>query len=523
MALEVAFPESSIAHLSDAQRNNNHRRFTSLQSGAEYAGERHGWVGGGILYSGSRAEGLAVERGWGHTVADEDVMKVFGCFLGVHVPEGPQPPGRATLIYRPDGCPTAYCKLEVTHPDTLIGLKIGTKQLGIRCIHRSEGVDWLHANNLLRVIEGDFNISGPAGQSGLLDSVPALACNGPHPHMDQKYIRRPRHGWPSQQQLDEIHQLPMLLVLVGHKYSREFPLQVRLSWSHYEIRLIAELPIHIRQVYIALKYIFKSFMKKLRDPNEDGDGRSHVGSFHLKTVFLHNVEKSPPSMKGSHLGFMLDLLYDFNYCVLNNKLPHYFLPDCNLLETVGPAERLLTCNVINRILSDPVRAILMSPIYPRDIYGDIRPDALAAAFHQVYSPWDCRRSHEKLFCLLIRLDQRRHQRYNEQLLDDSERHGVPVRPKLISLVDKFEEDVYFAYISRWSTLYYSHDWPRKPHDTMSLQYVYSLVFRVLLWKCLWICEQILQQVLAFYDLFLKLLVSWEVRNLIWLPGIISWV
>ena len=439
VALEAAFPQASIVHLSDSQLNTNHERFSSLQSGKEYRGGWADGVGGGILYSGSRAEGLAVERGWGHTVADEDVMKLFGGLLGVHVPEGHQPPGRATLIYRPDGCPPAYTKLQVTHPDTLIGLKIRGKQLNEGCVHRSGTMDLLHVNNTLKLIEDGFTIGGPAGQAALMDSVPSLVCSAPHPDLGQMFICRPRKGWPSKQQLGDINQLPMLLVLVGHKHSPEFPLQGRLSWSHYEIRVIAELPMSIRHVYIALKYIFKGFMKKLRDPTEDGDGRSHVGSFHLKTVFLHNIEKMPPKMKGSHLGFMRDLLCDFDHYIQNKNLPHYFLPDCHLLETVGPQERLLARNVIHRILSDPISAMLVSPVYPRDIYGDIEPDVLAAAFHQVSSPWVCRRSHEDMHQLLTRLDQRRYRRYREQVEDDSEKHKVPVRPKIMELVDMFED------------------------------------------------------------------------------------
>ena len=470
VALEMAYPKCAIIRLKDSDLRRNHMAFSALQEGLIYGGKvwegRGGNVRGGVLTAGSRAEGLAMEKDWGHPEPDQDTMLLYGGPLGVHVPGGRQLPmvpfalqlsdglvqlglpsvakdatGSILLVYRPDDCPPAFCKVQVTDPQALIEVEVfATRRLDAGCIHNSKGEDWLHTNNLLRLLQRGNDITGPVGGSEEFEWAPTLVCSAAHPKMDQKYVNRPRHGWPSPDQLKTILQLPMMLVLVGHKLSDEFHLQARLSWSHSEIWLITKLPETIRQVYIAAKYTFKSLMKKSRDQNSHnaGDGRSNVGSFHLKTSFLWNLEKRPPKMIQSQLRFMLDLLHDFDHYLKAGKLPHYFLPDCNLLETTGPEERRIARSVIKIILSDPIQAILTSPSCPKELYGEAQPNTLVNAFHKVSLQPTCARSHENLFSLLACLDESRKQRYREQLVRDNDRfdwHCVSGRPELIGLAN----------------------------------------------------------------------------------------
>ena len=412
----------------------NHKFLPSLQDRRPYDG---GVVGGTCLVAGSSAEGLAIEKGWGHPEADKDTMDLLGGLVGVHVPQGRQPPGRAVLRYKPEGCPPAYCKLEVTDVQALLRLKVDA-----RCIYRSGGVNWLHTKNLLKQIRRGHSISGPAGQfhGGLQEYIPALVCSDAHPEIVQKYVTRPRHGWPSRQQLETIRELRMLLVLTGHKQSNDFPLQARLSWSPSEVVLINELPEYIKQGYIAIKYAFKYFIKRFRDPKIAGDGRSLVGSYHLKTTFLHHLERKTPTMIGSQLGLTFGLLYDLDDYLNKGKLPQYFLPDCNLLATVGPEERHTARSVINHILSDPLRAILTCPTNPQDIYGDVLPDALVAAFHRVSSCRTSVESREELLMLLNCVDERRQWQYQRQQQEDEKWTRTMLnRPELAGLVDMLLE------------------------------------------------------------------------------------
>ena len=121
-----------------------------------------------------------------------------------------------------------------------------------------------------------------------------------------------------------------------------------------------------------------------RGQNEAADGRSKIGSYHLKSVFLHFLEKRPPSLITSPFQLFLDLLTHLDVYLQVGKLPHYFLPQCDLLETVGNDERHLARRVIREILSNPLNALLTSPTRPQQIYGEeVSPDDLAVAFHRV--------------------------------------------------------------------------------------------------------------------------------------------
>ena len=443
--MEAAFPQCSIIRRSCTELEDNRLHFSKLRDGSIYDGDETGRVMKSIYFiAGSSAEGLALEAGWGHPSSDTDTMHLLGGTLGVHVPQGRFPPGSAVLRYNPEGCPPAYCKIEVADKQALIGegLEAWIFNIDEDCIHRSKGVDWLHTNNVLRRLQADSdNISGPTGQSsdGLHEQVPTLVCSDADPDLIRNYIHRPRHDWPSPQQLEVIKYLPMLLVLIGHKECDEFPLQARLSWSHAEVALILFLPLNLKQVYIALKFIFKRMMKVFRcSRRAAGGGRSQVGSYHLKTVFLRYLEKRPHTSIGSHLDFMCALLYDFEGYLKKRTLPHYFLPQCNLLSTVGHEECMTARNVIKCILSDPLRAILTCPTDPHEIFGDVPPDALVAALHRASSHLNCARSCEELFQLLQRLDDTRYLRYHRQLESDG---NSVCRDKLKVLVDMLQTQI----------------------------------------------------------------------------------
>ena len=329
--------------------------------------------------------------------------------------------------------------MEVTDVQQLMEVEVEGKQLGDRCVHRSEGVDWLHTANTLRQIQG-HDIIGPAGQffGGLTEHVPALVCSDPNPDVDWNYLHRVRHGWPSTEQLKTTMQFPMLNVLVGHKLSQpdQIPLQARSSWSPSEMVLIRDLPDDIKQVYIAIKYTFKHLMKRVHGSSRVPQGRSTVGSYHLKTVFLYLLERRLPTKFNSPLDLMLDLLHDLNGYLEVGKLPHYFLPDCNLLVTVGLEERCIARDVIQHMRSDPLCAILTCPTSPHVIYGKVPLETLVDAFCEVSSHPTCIRSQEHLLCLLRCLDEKRWKLYLEQ--QEMDGMGRVSRPMPLGLVDMLQ-------------------------------------------------------------------------------------
>ena len=418
---------------------------SDLESGVLF---RVGW--GGYLTSGSRAEGLTLEDQWGYDDSDTDEMWLYGGPLGVYVTGGQQARGESCMDFRPEGCSPAYCKLQISD---LHGLKKSEVFHNIwfdeSCVEESDGVTWLNTYNTLRCMRDSTYtrgepVSGPASQDGNRDTVYTLVCSAAHPDLHHEFRSRTRGPWPTADVINYILRLPMLLVLVGHKLSAEFRLEARISWSHLEYKLIKELPESIRQGYIAYKYVMKRFLEAHRGQNEAADGRSKVGSYHLKTVFLHFLEKRPPSLITSPFELFLDLLTHLDVYLQVGKLPHYFLPQCDLLETVGNDERHLARQVIQEILSNPLNALLTSPTRPREIYGEVSPaHHLVVVFKRVTDHPTCEQSRAYLSQLLARVDERRRERFRQQRESDDHpgllREKVSGRAELIGLVDTLKQ------------------------------------------------------------------------------------
>ena len=395
------------------------------------------------LQSGSRAEELTLEGDWGHEGADEDVMWLYGERLGVHVAGGQQPRGTSCLEFRPEGCPAGYCKLEISD---LQVWNESRKVFDDSCIEKSGSMTCLNTYNAVRCMADSFSftrgdpVSGPAAQGGTLntDTVNTLVCSGPHPDFHHEFRRRTRGPWPTAAVINYLLQLPMMLVLVGHKLSPEFNIQARMSWSYLEYALIKELPESVRQGYIACKNVMKCFLKVRRGQNEAGDGRSNLCSYHIKTVFLRFLEKRPPSLITSPFGLFLAIFRELDEYMKVGKLPHYFLAECDLLETIGDDERHLVRQVIGVILSDPLNALLTSPSRPQQIYGKVRPDHLVSAFQRVSNHPTCKQSRKDLSKLLARVDERRRERFREQQKRDKRKsvgwHKMTKRTELTGLV-----------------------------------------------------------------------------------------
>ena len=314
LAVEAIFPRSAICRLSARDESEIESSIDLLKDGSAYHLDSPLFRS-----SGSRAKGLALEDKWGHIPADHDEMELKVGHMGVYIQDGDGAPGDSLLIFRPEGCPSGYTKLEISDFNRL------RKQYWYHdnCAVASDGRPWLNTYNTVRRWKGSDAVSGPAAQYGFHDSVSTLVTSGPHPDFEKDFVQKARGQWPPQSLIHHIMQLPILLVLVGHKLSPKYKLQARMSWSHYEYELIHGLSETVRQGYIACKYVLKYFLAVHR--GVDGAGRSRVGSYHLKTVFLHLLEKKFPSSVTSSFALFLDLLRELDEHLKVGKLPHYFL------------------------------------------------------------------------------------------------------------------------------------------------------------------------------------------------------
>ena len=442
LVVEAVFPVCGLTHMWDSKVNHNEDILRKLAEGAalqEADGGGKWW-----LWAGSQPEGLAMERRWGHGRADEDIMWLYGGDLAVYVPDGEQTPEAATLLYSPEGCPPAYSRLKVLNSDKLLAEIV-------RCSRKIRSVDesgaqqckvchsdkvWLHSRHLLEGLQSVFtmSISGPEGQrGGLIESASTLVCSASHPAI-KAYIERPRKHWPSPEQTESLLKQPTLLVMVGPKGTlQDSILQFRVSWSHLEIILITTLPTWVKQAYVCFKYTLKSILASLRPLHEEpnDDGRSQVGSYHLKTVFLRYLEEHPPKKEGSPFHLVLDLCQDLRQYLEVGFLPHYFLPDCDLFKTVETGERQYAIQAVERFIDDPVAAIIHSPSEPRVIYGNYSAGDLIQCFRTMSSQSSSLESHENLQQLFCDLDKRREVRHHEQL--DWNEGLLSERPGLVKL------------------------------------------------------------------------------------------
>ena len=197
--------------------------------------------------------------------------------------------------------------------------------------------------------------------------------------------------------------------------------------------IAAKFSFDVRQGYIAAKYVLKSSLEKLRKADASGDGRSHVGSYHIKTVFLHVVEKGSKnksfSLNSSPYELFSNLLRELDSYIEKGKLPHFFLPQCDLLETVGDEERRLTRQAIENILTVPFDAIIHSPIDAKQIFGDVSKDDLVLAFSRASADPTSELNQKNLSGLLARVDDWRERMGREQLGEVGQASGwvEPIR------------------------------------------------------------------------------------------------
>ena len=442
LAVDTAYPVAGFYRMRSWRGKHIKDRLRELSDGESFRG-----VDGGALSAGSLAEGVTLEDRWGHGRADRDIMWLCGCDLGVYVlSPGQQPPDDATLVYTPQQCPPAYTRLQVLRKDRLVGAIVRCSDRSNlpssapevqQCVLIEGGRLWLHSRHTLEVMQGRYTeaISGPAGLSdeGLIEEVFSLVCSGPHPAM-ASYKERPRKHWPSPALLDAIMQQPMILVMVGPKDAQDSYLMFRISWSPLEIMLISSLDLWLKQGYVCFKYTVKSVLRALRPNDSAREGRSQIGSYHLKTVFLRHLEEHPPQQEGSPFQLMLDLCQDLQHYLLMGCLPHYFLPECDLLRAMGEEERQYALQAVGQVIADLLKAILLSPSELNDIYGGHSPDDLIRCFREVSSLPSCPERRERLQQLLRRLDDHREGLHREQLKSDGSL-GVSGRPGLARLAD----------------------------------------------------------------------------------------
>ena len=477
LSLEIVVPVNALFLLWKQRRERNEAVLPDIESGKAFS--QTGWWHSFI--AGSRAEGLCMHEGWGQEPADQDTMDMHGGAWGVCVQETEEEveDGTGCLLMVKAGCPPAYSRVLVNGRTRQMAERMAKdtplndiRQVAGCFMKEEDGQKWLSSKIAIRVLspsqpgyDDDSATGGPAIPAGTVEHVPVLIGSKPEPGI-AAYLNRSRGTfWPRPETLQRLGKLPTILVATGHKVSKDWDLEWRDSWSIHELLLAQDMPRWVKQTFCGFKYALKSHMALLHSqrPVNPSEGRSQVGSYCMKTLLLWELEQPDvwSNERSSHLfSLLLARLIQYLQPVDSSGkcvIPHYFLPECNLLECVSLDELQLTMDCVRQMQHDPLTTIILMPKYPWQIYGgevDDNPginrlealdttglqhgEELLDALLQLrdsYGTSEYGHFLQRLTGLLERLDGFREEKYKLQCaLDNDESWKMVERPPLCNLV-----------------------------------------------------------------------------------------
>ena len=283
-------------------------------------------------------------------------------------------------------------------------------------------------------------VSGPSQAYRAYDLVPALLCAAPFPGSVATSDKWYKVAWPSNELCDAIANIPGVLVAVGHSLSANTDIEWRTSWSIPELLLAETIPAWAKQGYRAFKYTVNTTLKRERMAKGNTRGRGKVGSYHMKTVLYISLQNPKPWNYKCPYELFIFLLRKLKHHLRTGKLPHFFIPECNLFQTTPQAELDLAIQCVKQIISDPVIALLKSPLVNHEVYGKwpwvfgerSRRVILIELFSSIRIKQLSEEGTHLLRQTVQQVDLCRRQKYLKQRKFDIER-GISTRNKIISL------------------------------------------------------------------------------------------
>ena len=183
------------------------------------------------------------------------------------------------------------------------------------------------------------------------DTVLALPCLHWPDEATHWPTRHRASGWPEESLIRRVVSEGCHVVPTSHSQSTYPDAEWRYSFSVAERTLAQTLTDAQRHAYI----LFKTLVK-----HELGHC-SILSSYHLKNIFLWQCERIPASEWSSETGLaatLLCLLDSLLYCVSSHCLPHYFVPDNNLLDHVHGDFLEDIARTVSRIRREPLASVL---------------------------------------------------------------------------------------------------------------------------------------------------------------------
>jgi len=149
---------------------------------------------------------------------------------------------------------------------------------------------------------------------------------------------RPRyHDWPDSATVDRVVSDGCDVVGAVHRQCRQRPeiseYQWRLSFSRAEITLINSwMPVQ-QIIYHMLRVFSKS--ERLTDSGDRTEART-LSNYHIKTLMLWACEQKPNSWWTGDFSLAricVELLHDLAAWLTEARCPHYFIGNCNLVDS----------------------------------------------------------------------------------------------------------------------------------------------------------------------------------------------
>ena len=237
-----------------------------------------------------------------------------------------------------DNCRPGYLRLKVAENGKTFRL--------------SENIESLDANHTFRInnrkIEDSFSslydktiTNGPAttrifmsSKTPNIDEVYCFNCSS-WPPVAQTWVDRERRSkWPSKEIIRYIVSKGCHIVHKAHPSSRDSDAEFRFSFSEAELILFNSLAVNQKKCFIAFKAlvkygVYRSEFKAKKDID--------LSSYIMKTIFLWSCETIPADQWQTTNGWARCLLYmidQLHACLKSRTLPGYFIPECNLMDSI---------------------------------------------------------------------------------------------------------------------------------------------------------------------------------------------
>ena len=172
----------------------------------------------------------------------------------------------------------------------------------------------------------------------------------------ENWAKRSRlHSWPPVEIVKKVSEMEGYIVPVGDKQSERPNLEWRICYTTAEKELVLNLSDSQMKVYVILKMIAKDLLKPVC---------KELTSYVMKNVVFWIAERSHPHQFSIYnlVNAIQSALNLIKYCIQNNHLPNYMIPERNLLKgAVYGHKKQEVLNFLSKCLEEGGTIILRIP------------------------------------------------------------------------------------------------------------------------------------------------------------------